>query len=617
MQAKKRDDEDLAGAGEADSPPSVTAGSLGRRGWLALTIVLGLALLMRCAYLLAQPGADPFLEHPFVDGKLYLEWARALVAGTHEQEGAFYHAPLYPHVLALFLRLTGDSVRGVFLLQSLLSLGTAGLLGCISARRFGALAGVATAALVAFHQPVVFFAATPMGETLALFLLAGALLLRERESGQARLAAGLVLGLSALARPNFLFVGLVLGAWDLLRKDWRRAGAYAAGAALVLVPVAIRNLSASGHFVPISSNGGVTLYHGNAPDARGIYQAIPGTSGDPERQREETTQIAQRESKQNLDPVEADAWWGARARAARLDDPVGTLRLLLWRTLLSVDNHEHALDYDPLLDANPWRPVLRFAGADVPGGGTQIFLVPFALLFALSTVALVARGARASGGVAVWGPILACLATPALFYVSCRYRLPLAVLLALPAGCGCGVLLRAGGGASTTPKALGAGVAALLLSLFIPSGDLAETGRRQSLSNRLGVLTQAGAYDEAERTGRAALALGDSYELRFNLGYLYTRMQRDEVALDAYGAAFALDATRLEAAREYGVLLARRGRFADATLPLEAAVRDARRVRGDTEVWAALAASYRELGDDARMQDTLRRAAQAGVTLRE
>ena len=600
------------GDAEAGSPPENPQPQiLGRREWMVLGFVLGIGLLLRVAYLLAQPNSDPFLEHPFVDGKLYLDWARALNAGTYRSEGAFYHAPLYPAFLSLVLRLGGDSVRAVFVLQALLSVGTAGLLGWIGVRRFGLFAGVTTAALVSFHQPVVFFAATPMGETLALFLLALALALREKSAPLLRVGAGLSLGLSALARPNFLLVGLVLGVWDLARRDWKRALGFAAGAALALVPVAVRNAAASGHFVPISSNGGVTFYHGNAAGARGIYQAIPGTSGDPARQRAEATTLARRQSGRDLDPVEADAWWGSRARQARLDDLPDTLALTAKRALLTVADREIALDYDPLLDANPFRPVLRLGGDDVPGAGFQIFLVPFALLFALALVALVARGWRGTGGLAVWGPLAACFVTPLLFYVSSRYRLPCSVLLALPAGAGLASLVGAGG-AKAGHLARGVGLLALLLSIFAPVDELFEVGRRQSLSNRLGVLTEAKRFEEAERTGLAALELGDSYELRYNLGYLFARMGRNDDAREEFARAFALGPQRPEAARELGLSLARAGRFGEAVVPLEAALKNP---VPDREAWAALATAYRTLGDDKKASQTVNRARAAGVIL--
>ena len=362
---------------------------------LALGVVLVAALGLRLAYLAAQPGSDPFLAVPFVDGEVYVEWARALAAGEEPAaapaDQAFYHAPLYPTVLAWILRMGGDSLRVVFVVQSLLSLATAGLLAWIGARRFGPVAGVASAALYAFYQPVVFFAATPMGETLGLFLLVAGLAARECPALASRGLAGLLLGASALVRPNFLLVGLALGVVDLVRREWRSAGAFALGAALALVPVAVRNTTASGHFVPISSNGGVTLYHGNAPGARGTYLPIPGTSGDPARQRDETTALARRETGRDLDAIEADAWWGAKARAARMDDPAATLGLLFWRALLALDTTEHALDYDPLLDENPWRPVLRVGGDDLPGSARQVFLVTFAFVFGLEVLGIFAR----------------------------------------------------------------------------------------------------------------------------------------------------------------------------------------------------------------------------------
>ena len=149
----------------------------------------------------------------------------------------------------------------------------------------------------------------------------------------------------------------------------------------------------------------------------------------------------------------------------------------------------------------------------------------------------------------------------------------------------------------------------MLVSFAVPSGDLAESGRRQSLSNRLGVLTKAGRYDEAEESGRAALLLGESYELRFNLGYLYTRMRRGDLAIDEYARAFELNRGRVEAARELGLALVRARRFTEAIEPLEAAVAaDAR----EREVWAALLTALDATADRAGVEDARRRARAAG-----
>ena len=78
-------------------------------------------------------------------------------------------------------------------------------------------------------------------------------------------------------------------------------------------------------------------------------------------------------------------------------------------------------DGGPSLDANP----LRWAAP-----------VPFCVLLGLAVAGATLRGWRGTGGWLVWGMVLACAASPVVFYVASRYRLALAVALCLPAGAG-------------------------------------------------------------------------------------------------------------------------------------------------------------------------------------
>ena len=80
----------------------------------------------------------------------------------------------------------------------------------------------------------------------------------------------------------------------------------------------------------------------------GLIEPARGFSGEVGRQREEATALARRLSGLDLDEVEADGWWGRRALETRLKDPAGSMVLLARRAVLTIDNHEHGLDYAPL-----------------------------------------------------------------------------------------------------------------------------------------------------------------------------------------------------------------------------------------------------------------------------
>ena len=57
------------------------------------------------AYLVSQPSSDPSFAHPTLDGAYYAAWAKSLSAGQPGPGGAFYLAPLYPHLLAILFGL--------------------------------------------------------------------------------------------------------------------------------------------------------------------------------------------------------------------------------------------------------------------------------------------------------------------------------------------------------------------------------------------------------------------------------------------------------------------------------------------------------------------------------
>src|SRR6185503_6182058 len=73
-----------------------------RREVVAWAALGAIALALRLAYVAAQPGTDPTFARPMLDEALYVGWARGLAAGGGQPPGAFYLAPLYPNVLALW-----------------------------------------------------------------------------------------------------------------------------------------------------------------------------------------------------------------------------------------------------------------------------------------------------------------------------------------------------------------------------------------------------------------------------------------------------------------------------------------------------------------------------------
>jgi len=567
---------------------------------------MGLAL--RVAYTVAQATIDPWFAQPVIDGRYYVDWGMALANGGSTPSGAYYLAPLYPYFLSVMFRVFGESYGSLYLTQHLLSVASAALIAWSGRRAIGEAGALFGAALFMLYHPLLFFAARPVGETLAIFLLIGALAALWRDGKRAALLAGLLAGLATVARPNVLLVAALWGVAEAVQRRWPRAVLFVAGLAVAILPVTVRNWVVSGHFVPVSSNGGITAFHGNGPGALGVYTHPHGFSFDLGRQREEATRHARDRSGLRLDDVAADAWWGRQALETRLQRPGESAGLIAWRMALTLGNRELSLDYPPALDPNPWRPTVRLPGV------REIALVPWALLLGLAVAAVTLDGFRRTGGWSLWLAVVACAATPVLFYVSSRYRLPTAALLTIPAGAGLAGLVRS----SILPPwrrwaALVAGLLAVALSMAVPSGGLDRLQTADGLSNRAQAYLLEGKLEHAEADAREAIDLRPrSVRLWVNLGAVMIASERPGEAVTAYRTALDVDPASPEAARGLASALARTGRVDQALGVLRRALNFEPR---NIECWNALLTLLYAAGDPDEARRAAERATELGLQL--
>ena len=152
---------------------------------------------------------------------------------------------------------------------------------------YGRRAGLIAAALMSVNWSLIYFEGEFQDNvllvTLSLVLALALVRWHEKPSAWRAFAVGVVVGLTALVRPNVLVFLPVLVAWLywVLRRQSRvralplAAGAVLAGAALLIAPATIRNAVASGDPVLISCNGAVNLYIGNNPQSDPVSPRIP------------------------------------------------------------------------------------------------------------------------------------------------------------------------------------------------------------------------------------------------------------------------------------------------------------------------------------------------------
>lgn len=208
-----------------------------------------------------------------------------------------YFPPGWPVALGAVFRLAsalgieGSRPQLAAAFNVVLGTGVVALLALLARRLFGWTVAAVTAVVLALLPSLVGFSSLALSEPLFLFLVALALLLAlwvpfsqlatAGAQGWARLAgASVAMGLALLVRPvgvllvAALLVGiLVAGA---AARAWRpalvRCALVVGLVALVLVPWAVRNASAVGAGLTLSTNTGDNLCIGNNPSANGTFQ---------------------------------------------------------------------------------------------------------------------------------------------------------------------------------------------------------------------------------------------------------------------------------------------------------------------------------------------------------
>jgi 4-amino-4-deoxy-L-arabinose transferase-like glycosyltransferase/tetratricopeptide (TPR) repeat protein len=399
----------------------------------------------------------PYFNYPTGDSVVYLDWARNIANGDllslREPYNVFYRAPLYPYLLALFLKVFGNSLLPVYILQLLL--GTVNLLLAyvIARRLFSHRAGLAAVVMAALYAALTFKESKIVSVTLTITLtLLAAWYLLKAQDGRPRLRwflSGVFLGIATLAWGGTLvLVPLVFVFWLFLKPRPRFAlpALLAIGWFVAILPATLHNVFAGNDLVLVNSNSGYTFYQGNCQVANGMIAMPPEVYERTYNGRypvyitdqeafdrgyaSAVLKPAQRGQEQELvKPSEASGFWLRRGLDYLAKNPSSALRLLFQKLTLTLSNLEMASNYSEYVEKENV-PILRFA------------FVPFALLLALGLMGMVyawrERGRQ-------W-PLYLLLAGTALtllvFYVGSRYRLPLVLPLAVFAGVGLDRIIR-------------------------------------------------------------------------------------------------------------------------------------------------------------------------------
>ena len=347
-------------------------GRLRRAAWLAA--VFALAFLVRSLYAVDQA---PDMYTPEQTGtrmaQRYDSAALGILAGegilwprVHDKErtGLLARPPGYALYLALVYATLGHSFFAAQLVQNLLT-SLACVLLVLAATRLASWPAAVVAGVIAALSPALgYVSALVLPDALSALPLMIALLLLARTHPDGTASAwtrppGALVGAGVWLRPNvvllppFLSLVILLVARDR-RRGWLHAVALSLAAVAVVIPITIRNYVVFGAFVPVSINGGLTLWQGVA-DAGGREVGA----------KRHDTLVAEEEAVRYGNPRYGD-WWA---------EPDGILR--------DNDRYQRALE---VIRANPGRfarvmlgrmgEMLSYAAAEAP----TVLRVPPALV---------------------------------------------------------------------------------------------------------------------------------------------------------------------------------------------------------------------------------------------
>lgn len=525
-----------------------------------------MALLLRGLHVWGSVGS-PFFDSPVVDAQTYDEQAQAIVggawtAGTSTDGEAFWQPPLYPYFLAFVYMLFGRDLLIVRLLQACIGALTCVMASELTARlRAGSAeaerAAWVTGLLLAAYGPLIFFDGELLVPVLSLALDTAALLCllaRRPRLGW----AGLLLGLSAIARPTILLFAGAQGLWLLresrpLSQRLKRLGLFGGLLLLPILPVTLHNVWVAHEPVLISSNGGINFYLGNHPDYKQMVGIRPGIAWKALMRQPTEAGIS--------GDAATSAWWTQQALQHWQAQPLRMLTLTAQKGWLLFQRDELYRNLDLRFFSRHHAPWLLYG-------------IGYGLLLPLALLGL--WRVRGSPEVSLLHRFLLAQAVGVvLFFVVARFRLGLIPVLSVFAGLGVSAAVElVQARAFTTLGKWGAALLGLMTLFRWDPLQLASVDESEGFNLVGQAHSNAGRRTEALAAFSEALRLNpQQVDAAFNLGRELHLLGRCGEALPYYAQALTAYPNDLDALNNQALCLLALGRSAEGVAGLEQVAR--------------------------------------------
>ena len=392
------------------------------------------------------------------------------------------------------------------------------------------------------------------------------------------LAAGVVWGLSTITRPNILVMAPVIFIWFWINGHeegrWRHALKKSLlvglGAALIVLPVTLRNRVVGGEWVLVATNGGVNFYIGNNPESDGTTAVVPGTRKSWKGGFDDTHRIVEKALGRAPTEVEVSDYWYGRALRWIVADPTEWGRLTFRKFRLFWSPYEIGNNQSIRLVAQ-LSPVMQF-----------LFWLSFPVIAALAGGGLFLERRRGKSWFLVLAFAGVYMGTVVAFFSNARYRLPVVPILILAASAGIVHLLEVLRNRDWTQIGGYLAVIGLTAGLVVSNPPGAQAFHRNNEANYFLQLGQyyrtpppSGPGDdiEAARCFRRATQLWPRHpEARLALGRVLAQQGKSRQAVEQFSIVVEEHPGNLEAKLLLGRAQAWAGDFTEALNHFQEAV---------------------------------------------
>lgn len=393
---------------------------LSNNKWLFVLFLL--PFVLKCLYVL-QSADSIQVRIPIMDGRYYDEMAQDIASGNVIRHGAFFMGPLYPYFLALVYSTVGRDLMLVRLLQIAGGSLSVVLTYLVGKRLFRPSTALLGAVFLVFYGTATFYEGHLLMMWMGTALNLGVIVLLLRISDRTRwplyAAAGLLLGLSALARANILIFFPIAVAWIVaVRRPPRRllhAAVFTVATLAAIAPATIHNYIASRDFVLVTSNAGLNFYIGNNEMATGVFYPPPDTDFVTDAT---TRSHLERLMGRDLTPSEVSAHWFAKSKKFIRESPMAELKLLGRKFALFFNGYEipQIESYDIARE--------RYATL-------RILFLNFWFLGSLGVLGMIFAFADWRKYLLAHGYVVSYALSIVVFFVTARYRVQIVPVLAL------------------------------------------------------------------------------------------------------------------------------------------------------------------------------------------